>query len=170
MIYHRTIRFADTDAAGVVYFATLLSICHEAYEDAIARTSIDLASFFSGNFRDKPGNKSGNTTTENTSKSAAPIAIPIAHAEIDFRHPLHCGDEIAIAIDWQPHLPPDPNRDTTREPSEFTIAYTVYLADRTAARAQTRHVCIDRQTRQRRPIPAALRRCFDGEKQPETLE
>jgi len=30
--YDRKIHFADTDSAGVVYFARLLSICHEAYE------------------------------------------------------------------------------------------------------------------------------------------
>ncbi|MDJ0549913.1 MAG: 1,4-dihydroxy-2-naphthoyl-CoA hydrolase, partial [Microcystis aeruginosa] len=32
MSYERLIYLADTDAAGVVYFAHLLSICHEAYE------------------------------------------------------------------------------------------------------------------------------------------
>jgi hypothetical protein len=34
--YVRTVRLADTDAAGVVYFARTLSICHEAYEAALA--------------------------------------------------------------------------------------------------------------------------------------
>jgi 1,4-dihydroxy-2-naphthoyl-CoA hydrolase len=28
--HHRTVRFADTDAAGVVFFARTLAICHEA--------------------------------------------------------------------------------------------------------------------------------------------
>ena len=30
--YYYTVRFQDTDAAGVVYFANVLRICHEAYE------------------------------------------------------------------------------------------------------------------------------------------
>ena len=40
--YSRTIHFADTDAAGVVYFARYLSICHEAYEEALAAAGIDM--------------------------------------------------------------------------------------------------------------------------------
>ena len=34
--YERTIHFADTDAAGVVFFANYLRLCHEAYEEALA--------------------------------------------------------------------------------------------------------------------------------------
>jgi len=32
--YSRTVHFADTDAAGVVFFANFLAICHEAYEES----------------------------------------------------------------------------------------------------------------------------------------
>lgn len=75
--YHRTIKFADTDAAGVVYFANLLSICHEAYEEYLATNlGIDLSKFF----QDKL------------------TAIPIIHAEIDFAQPLFCGERISISI------------------------------------------------------------------------
>lgn len=58
--YQRKIFFADTDAAGVVYFANLLSICHEAYEEFLTNFYINLQDFFSSNI----------------------IAIPIIHAEI----------------------------------------------------------------------------------------
>ena len=34
--YSRSVRFADTDAAGVVFFANYLALCHEAYEEALA--------------------------------------------------------------------------------------------------------------------------------------
>ena len=44
--YPRTIRFADTDAAGVVYFAQILSICHEAYEASLQASGIELRQFF----------------------------------------------------------------------------------------------------------------------------
>ena len=77
--YQRQIHFADTDSAGVVYFANLLSICHEAYESFLAiELQINLATFF----RD--------STT----------AIPIVHADIDFLQPLFCGDEIAITLEF----------------------------------------------------------------------
>jgi 1,4-dihydroxy-2-naphthoyl-CoA hydrolase len=44
--YNRTVRFQDTDAAGVVYFANVLSMCHEAYEASLAASGINLKSFF----------------------------------------------------------------------------------------------------------------------------
>lgn len=75
--YQRKIRFADTDAAGVVYFANLLSICHEAYEEYLSSLKINLSSFFQDDL----------------------IAIPIIHAEIDFLKPLFCGDIITIKIE-----------------------------------------------------------------------
>lgn len=74
--YSRTIRFADTDAAGVVYFARLLSICHEAYEESLRQAAIDVQTFF----------------------SRGAIAVPITHAEADFRRPLMCGDAITIQL------------------------------------------------------------------------
>ncbi len=72
--YSRTIRFADTDAAGVVYFARVLSLCHEAYEAALASVGVEVRTLFG------PG----------------PIALPITHTEADFRHPLCCGDRVLV--------------------------------------------------------------------------
>lgn len=74
--YRRTIRFQDTDAAGVVYFAQVLSICHEAYEAALQASSIDVQIFF----------------------SRGAIAVPITHTAADFRRPLLCGDAIAVQL------------------------------------------------------------------------
>jgi len=31
-VYGRTIRFQETDAAGVIYFSNVLVLCHEAYD------------------------------------------------------------------------------------------------------------------------------------------
>ncbi|MEM8612365.1 MAG: acyl-CoA thioesterase [Cyanobacteria bacterium P01_H01_bin.105] len=75
-IYRRVIRFHETDAAGVVYFANILTLCHEAYETAIAATGIDIREFFGG----------------------AVLAVPVVHASVDFRRPLYCGDEVEIAL------------------------------------------------------------------------
>lgn len=75
-VYPRTVRFADTDAAGVVYFANILSMCHEAYEASLADSGIDLQSFFSN----------------------PAAAIPIVYASVDFRQPMFCGDRLAIRL------------------------------------------------------------------------
>ena len=34
--YERTIRLGDTDAAGIMFFANYLVLCHEAYEASLA--------------------------------------------------------------------------------------------------------------------------------------
>lgn len=76
MTYHRTIRFSDTDAAGVVYFANVLSICHEAYEASLATAGINLQLFFKN----------------------SEAAIPITYASVDFLRPMFCGDSILIHL------------------------------------------------------------------------
>ena len=75
-IYNRTIRFQDTDAAGVVYFANVLAICHEAYEESLTVSNINLQLFFRNN----------------------DFAIPIVHATVDFLRPMFCGDRISINL------------------------------------------------------------------------
>lgn len=75
-IYPRTVRFQETDAAGVVYFANVLAMCHEAYEASLAASGINLKLFFSN----------------------PAVAIPIAHAGADFFRPMFCGDLLAIHL------------------------------------------------------------------------
>jgi len=75
-LYCRTVRFRDTDAAGVVYFANGLVMCHEAYEASLASAGIDLKTFF----------------------GHAAVAIPIVHTSIDFFQPMFCGDLLSIRL------------------------------------------------------------------------
>jgi 1,4-dihydroxy-2-naphthoyl-CoA hydrolase len=79
MPYERLIYLADTDAAGVVYFAHLLSICHESYEFSLAQFGINVKSFLNN----------------------AAVAIPISQAEIQFFRPLFCGDRIKVDFTCQ---------------------------------------------------------------------
>jgi len=75
-IYQRTVQFKDTDAAGVVYFANLLAMCHEAYEASLTAVGMDLRRFF----------------------SPVEEVYPITHAEVDFFRPLFCGDRLTIQL------------------------------------------------------------------------
>lgn len=90
----RTIRFQDTDAAGVVYFANVLAMCHEAYEESLVASGINLKSFFSN----------------------PSVAIPIVHASVDFLRPMFCGDKLLI------HLTPKPLSDNEFEISYQIVA------------------------------------------------
>ena len=74
--YQRTVQLADTDAAGVVYFATLLHICHEAYEQCLTEMGLDWQALL----------------------NAKKIALPIVHADIDFFQPLRWGDRLTIEL------------------------------------------------------------------------
>ena len=125
-IYNRTIHFCDTDAAGVVYFANVLSICHEAYEASLTAVEIDLKSFF---------NKGS-------------IAVPIVHASIDFLSPMFCGEV------YQVHLTPQQTGESKFE-IEYVI-YAKEQPDRICGRAKTIHVCIETATRSRTDLSAEL--------------
>jgi 1,4-dihydroxy-2-naphthoyl-CoA hydrolase len=74
--YDYTVQFRDTDAAGVVYFASILSICHVAYEASLIAADIELKSFVNN----------------------PEFAVPIAHITADFLRPLYCGDRIKIEL------------------------------------------------------------------------
>ncbi len=127
MSYSRTIHLADTDAAGVIYFASLLSICHEAYENHLTQSGIDLKSFFL------------NPET----------ALPIVHAEIDFFHPLFCGDRLEILITSQ-----------LLNENSFEIHYQIFLTEtpqHQVAKGKTKHVCINIPTRQKKSLPEAIK-------------
>ena len=120
-IYDRTIHFRDTDAAGVVYFANGLSICHEAYEASLAASGIELKSFFRG----------------------GAIAVPITHASIDFFKPMFCGDRIAVSL-----VKTLLSHDSFQ--IEYQLFFNLESDEKKAiARALTKHVCIDSITRKR---------------------
>jgi 1,4-dihydroxy-2-naphthoyl-CoA hydrolase len=127
--YYRTIHLADTDAAGVIYFARMLSICHEAYEVGLKTAGIDLKSFF-----------------QNSS-----VAIPIVHGEIDFFRPVFCGDELII------ELTPKLLNETS-----FEINYLILgiVGQENYAKAKTKHVCINPETRKRVNLPDYLLKIF----------
>ena len=126
--YKRIVHFQDTDAAGVVYFANVLAICHEAYEASLAAFGINLKVFFSN----------------------PEIAIPIIHADVDFRSPMFCGDELTIEL-----MPKSWGDD------EFEIYYQVFLkevGEKWVARANTKHVCIYPKSRSRQNLSDEMRR------------
>jgi 1,4-dihydroxy-2-naphthoyl-CoA hydrolase len=124
--YLRRIYLSDTDAAGVIYFARGLEICHQAYEESLNQQGISLKQMI----------QEGKT------------ALPIVHAEIDFLRPLVCGDQIQVNLVA-----------SLINQSEFAIAYQIFLVDnleQILVKAQTRHVCINPQIRQRVDLPVAV--------------
>ncbi len=130
--YERTIHFPDTDAAGVVFFARYLSICHEAYEEALGMAGIELQSFF----------------------SAAGVVVPIVRSEADYKRPLACGDRVRIAV--RPERLADDSFAVRYEMAKLG------KVDKQAAVVRTVHVCIASDTRSRKSLPPALAAWVDG--------
>jgi 1,4-dihydroxy-2-naphthoyl-CoA hydrolase len=124
--YHRTVHFADTDSAGVVFFANYLAICHEAYEESLSARGIDLKTFFAVNG----------------------IVIPVSKSEAEYRRPLSCSDRLGVTV--QPKALSE---------NSYEIRFEITRMEapgKIAGLVRTEHVCIDSETRERRPLPAAL--------------
>lgn len=124
--YDRTIRFQDTDAAGVVYFANILAICHEAYEASLAASGIDLKSFF----------------------SSRELVVPITHARADFLRPLFCGDRITI------QLTPQQTSDTDFE-VQYQLVRS-QQPDKLVSSVFTHHVCVQVASHTRANLPVTI--------------
>jgi 1,4-dihydroxy-2-naphthoyl-CoA hydrolase len=73
------------------------------------------------------------------------IAIPIIHAEIDFFKPLFCGDLIKINLELE-----------SINKKVFEIKYQVFKDNDLIAKALTRHICINPQTRKTEEMPLIL--------------
>lgn len=71
-----TIRLSDTDAAGRIFFASLLRIAHDAFEGFMDGIGQPLAKFLRGDA----------------------CGLAIVHAEADYHRPMCCGDRVAVRV------------------------------------------------------------------------
>jgi 1,4-dihydroxy-2-naphthoyl-CoA hydrolase len=127
--YHRTIHFSDTDAAGVVYFANYLSLCHEAYEEALADAGVDIARLF----------------------SERGVVIPVSQSSADYLRPLVCGDRVSVSVRPSALTP-----DSFAIDYEVVRLGRDGAPSKLAAKARTRHVCIRSSDRMRQSLPDAI--------------
>jgi 1,4-dihydroxy-2-naphthoyl-CoA hydrolase len=123
----RTVRFGDTDAAGVMHFHQLLRWCHVAYEESLERFGVVSGALFPG-----PGRNLA-------------VALPIVHASADFLRPLACGDPLAIEL-----------RPVQRDGGSFEIRYRFLHDGQEAALGLTRHVSIEAACRKRTDLPDCI--------------
>ena len=79
----RTVRFGETDAAGVVHFLELLRWCHETWEASLEKHGVVLQEIF-------PANQ--------INASRLDVALPVVHCEANYFQPLYVGDTINIEL------------------------------------------------------------------------
>ncbi len=124
--YLRTVRFGDTDAAGVVFFPNYLAICHEAYEESLTASGIDLQPFFLDN----------------------DVIVPVSKSEAEYLRPLRPGDKLRVTVTPEP-------RTESSYAIRFEI-FKLGTIEKLAARIRTEHVVTSRAKRARVPLPSAL--------------
>jgi 1,4-dihydroxy-2-naphthoyl-CoA hydrolase len=80
MPYHHpySIALYDTDAAGVIFSANIIRVCHHAWEEMMAHAGRDIGALF----------------RERT------INLPVVHIEADFKKPLTVG----MRVDIEAHI------------------------------------------------------------------
>ncbi len=79
----RTVRFGETDAAGVVHFVELFRWCHEAWEESLESYGIALKAIF---------------PTTQTSDGKIDFALPVVQCEANYFQPLYVGDSIETEL------------------------------------------------------------------------
>ncbi|MGL5872365.1 MAG: acyl-CoA thioesterase [Xenococcaceae cyanobacterium] len=124
--YCRTVRLGDTDAAGVVYFANVLHMCHEAYEESLVHADINLNLFLND----------------------SSIAIPIIDASVKFFSPIICGDRLLITLETQ-------QLDDNKFDINYRIT-SVDSTEKILATATTTHVAIDSIRRKKINLPDSI--------------
>jgi 1,4-dihydroxy-2-naphthoyl-CoA hydrolase len=124
--YTRTVHFPDTDAAGVVFFARYLSMCHEAYEESLAAAGVPLATFFADHG----------------------VVVPVSKSEATYLRPLLCGDKLRIEV--------TPVALSENSYAIDYVMWKTGAADKRAAVLRTEHVCISSKTRERLPLPTSV--------------
>ena len=132
----RSVRFGDTDAAGVMHFHQLLRWCHEAYEESLERFGLPAASVFprpewAG---DSPG-----------------VALPIVYCQAEFHRPLLTGDQLLISL-----------RPEALGPEGFEVRYSFERQGQPVAQGLTRHLAIAAALRQRCALPEGIRRWLEA--------
>ena len=119
----RTVRFGETDAAGVVHFLELFRWCHETWEESLEKFGIVLQEIFP-------------SPLINTSQ--LDVALPVVHCEANYFQPLYVGDTINIEL-----YPEQINE------SSFILRFKFKKNGEQIGTINIKHVSINRITREK---------------------
>ncbi len=117
----RTVRFGETDAAGVVHFLELFRWCHETWEASLEKYGVVLQEIF-------PANQ--------INTSQLDVAFPVVHCEANYFQPLYVGDTINIELN------PEKIND-----SSFVLRFKFKKNGEKIGMAKIKHVSINPITR-----------------------
>ena len=119
----RTVRFGDTDAAGVVHFHEMFRWCHETWEESLEKYGIVLLEIF---------------PTTKINSCQLDVALPIVHCEANYFKPLYVGDTITIEL--------NPEK---LDESSFVVRFKLVKNSEEIGSINIKHVSINPITRER---------------------
>ena len=119
----RTVRFGDTDAAGVVHFHEMFRWCHETWEESLEKYGIVLLEIF---------------PTTKINSCQLDVALPIVHCEANYFKPLYVGDTITIEL--------NPEK---LDESSFVLRFKLVKNSEEIGSINIKHVSINPITRER---------------------
>ena len=131
----RTVRFGETDAAGVVHFLELFRWCHETWEESLEKYGIVLQEIF---------------PTNQIKTSQLDVALPVVHCEANYFQPLYVGDSINT------ELYPEKIND-----SSFIIRFEFKKNGEQISLTNIKHISINPITRERCLLPKQINLWFE---------
>ena len=136
LLLKRTVRFGETDAAGVIHFQNLLRWSHEAWEESLQKYGIHSSDVFPSACQEV---------------DLLEVGMPIVHCKADFRLPIKTGDELEISL-----LPEKISIESFQVQSNFQ------RDGENVALGLIRHLSINVQTRQRCELPSNINRWLEA--------
>ncbi len=125
-----TVRFGETDAAGVIHFHNLFRWCHEAWEESLEKYGVYSAEVFPDG---------------NQNEMSLKVALPIIHCKANFLLPIKAGDHLEIIL-----CPEKINN------SSFQVQSKFQRDGQNVALGLIRHLAIEVETRQRSDLPEKI--------------
>lgn len=74
--WHHTVRFAEVDPAGILFFSRVAEHCHAAYEALVAEAGLSIPAYFGG----------------------SSWKAPIVRWEVDYKSPSRLGETLAVTV------------------------------------------------------------------------
>ena len=124
----RTVRFGETDAAGVMHFQKLFTWCHEAWEESLLKYGLNPSDIFPID-----------------TKSPPKIALPIVSCSANYFKPIYTGDILETMI-----VPKKNNINS------FEIETNFIKKGENVAMGRIKHIAIDANTRKRALLPDSI--------------
>ena len=122
----RTVRFGETDGAGVMHFVQLLKWCHETWEESLEKFGISLGDVF---------------PSINIKSTNPDTSLPVLHCEAKYFEPFYIGDNINIEL-----YPEKVNS------FSFILRFKFKKNSQEIAMASVKHISINTISRKRCPF------------------